>query len=121
MAERGRTWLDRKIALLLQVWSERSIQAQLLGAVRNEVPYRKIVEELRKAGFECTYKQCRDKVKVLKKRYKDVVDRLRRSGAGVESDEEITVSDFPWLTAIHNVMRDRAVTNPRNVIDSAAG
>ena len=53
------------------------------------------------------------------KRYKDVVDRLRRSGAGVESDEEITVSDFPWFTAINNVMRDRAVTNPRNVIDSA--
>ena len=51
--------------------------------------------------------------------YKDVVDRLRRTGAGVESDEEITVSDFPWFTAINNVMRDRAVTNPRNVIDSA--
>ena len=52
------------------------------------------MEELRKAGFERTYKQCRDKVKVLKKRYKDVVNRLGRSGAGVESDEEITVSDF---------------------------
>ena len=49
--------------------------------------------------------------------YKDVVDRLQKSSAGVESDKEIT--DFPWFTAIHNVMRDRAVTNPRNVIDSA--
>ena len=66
MAERGRTWSNREIALLLQVWSERSIQAQLLGAVRNEIPYRKIAEELRKAGFERTYKQCRDKVKALK-------------------------------------------------------
>ena len=47
------------------------------------------------------------------------VDRLQKSGAGVESDKEITVSDFPWFTAINNVMRDRAVTNPRNVIDSA--
>ena len=54
-----------------------------------------------------------------KKRYKDVVDRLWRSGAGVESDKDITVLDFPWFTAIHNVMRDRVVTNPRNVIDSA--
>ena len=53
------------------------------------------------------------------KRYKDVVDRLQRSGVGVESDKEITVSDFLWLAAIHNIMRDRAVTNPRNVIDSA--
>ena len=119
MAEHGHTWSDREIALLLQVWSERSIQAQLLGAVQKEVPYWKIVEKLRKAGFDRTYKQCRDKVKALKKCYKDVVDRLWRSGAGVEFDEEITVSDFPWFTAIHNVMRDRAVTNPRNVIDSA--
>ena len=66
MAERGRTWSDREIVLLLQVWRERSIQAQLLGAFRNEVPYQKIAEELQKAGFERTYKQCRDKVKALK-------------------------------------------------------
>ena len=57
MAECGRTWSDAKIALLLQVWSEGTIQAQLLGAVRNEVPFRKIAEELRKAGYDHTYKQ----------------------------------------------------------------
>ena len=75
---------------------------------------------IRKAGFERTYKQCRNKVKALKKMLQRLVNRLRRSGAGVESDEEITVSDFPWFTAIHNVMRDsRAVTNPRSVNDSA--
>ena len=83
------------------------------------MPYWKIVEELQKAGFERTYKQCRDKVKALRKCYKDVGNRLQRSGAGVESDEEIPASDFLWFTSIHNVMRDRAVTNPRNVIDSA--
>ena len=32
------------------------------------------------AGFERTYKQCRDKVKALKKCYEDIADRLRRSG-----------------------------------------
>ena len=83
------------------------------------MPYWKIEEELLKAGFDRTYKQCRDKVEALKKCYKYVVDRLQKSGAGVESDKEITVSDFPWFTAIHNVLRDRAVTNPRNIIDSA--
>lgn len=82
-----------------------SIQAQLLGAVRNEVPFRRIAEELCKAGYEQTYKQCRDKVKAIKKRYTDVIDRLQRSGAGVEFDEEVTVSDFLWFTVIHNVMR----------------
>ena len=63
MTKHGRTWSDHKITLLLNVWSERSIQAQLLGAVQN----RKIVEELWKAGFVCTYKQCREKVKKKKK------------------------------------------------------
>ena len=47
MTKHGCTWSDHKITLLLNVWSERSIQAQLLGAVQN----RKIVEELWKAGF----------------------------------------------------------------------
>ena len=28
------------------------------------------------AGFERTYKQCRDKVKALKKCYEDIADRL---------------------------------------------
>ena len=41
MAERGRTWLDAEIALLLQVWSKGTIKVQLLGAVRNEVPLQK--------------------------------------------------------------------------------
>ena len=43
------------------------------------MPYWKIAEELRKAGFERTHKQCRDKVKALKKRYEDVIDKLHPS------------------------------------------
>ena len=42
-------------------WVARSLQAQLLGDVQNEVPYQKIAEELQKAGFEHMYQQCRDK------------------------------------------------------------
>ena len=61
MAERGRTRRDDEVAKLLEVWSEEGIQAQLRGAVRNEVPFRKIAEELQKAGYERTYTQCRDK------------------------------------------------------------
>ena len=47
MAECGRTWLDEEIDLLLQEWSEGTIQVQLCGAVCNTVPFRKIAEELR--------------------------------------------------------------------------
>ena len=69
MAARGRMWTDAEIALLLNVWSEDSIQKQLQGALRNEVPYKKIAAELEKAGYNRSFKQCREKIKALKKRY----------------------------------------------------
>ena len=46
MADRGRMWTDAKILLVLNVWSEDSIQRQLQGSLRNEVPYKKIATEL---------------------------------------------------------------------------
>ena len=55
MAERGRTWTDAETAKLLEIWSEDRIQAQLRGAVCNEVPFRKIVDELEKAGYQHSY------------------------------------------------------------------
>ena len=34
MAERGRTWSEHEISVLLTKWAEAGIQRQLLGAVR---------------------------------------------------------------------------------------
>ena len=67
MAERGRTWSEPEIAALLAKWAEAGIQRQLLGAVRNVHPYREIANELRRQGYERDYKQCREKIKALKK------------------------------------------------------
>ena len=39
MVDRRRMWTDVEITLLLNVWSKDSIQRQLQGAHRNEVPY----------------------------------------------------------------------------------
>ena len=52
------------------------IQAQLCGMTRNEVPYRKILEEHEKSGYKRTFMQCREKIKALKKKHKDVVGLL---------------------------------------------
>ncbi len=46
MATRERVWSDQEVAALLAVWSEDSIQRQLLGAVWNTIPYKVIAEEL---------------------------------------------------------------------------
>lgn len=96
------------------MWSGEKIQEQLQGAVR------KIADQLAAAGYERTSKQCREKVKSLKRRYKEVVDRLRRSGIGMESDDEdVTARDFKWFHQLHAVMKSRPVSNPRHVVDSA--
>ena len=112
-------WGDNETAKLLELWNEERIQAQLRGMTRNEVPYRKIVEEVEKAGYKRTFTQCREKIKALKKKHKEVVDRLRKSGVGTESDEEITVDDFKWFADVHRVMKARAIIYPPHVVDSA--
>ena len=121
MATRGRVWSDDEVAALLACWSEDSIQRQLLGAVRNTVPYKAIAEELSRQGFSRDFKQCREKIKALKKRYKEVVDAQRRSGAGVESDDDDLedVPGFRWFAEIHSVMRTRAVVSPPALLDTS--
>ena len=66
MATRGRVWSDQEAAALLAVWSEDSIQRQLLGAERNTIPYKAIAEELSRQGFSRDYKQCQEKVKAAR-------------------------------------------------------
>ena len=46
MADHGRMRTDAEIPLVLNVWSEGSIQRQLQGSLHNVVPYKKISVEL---------------------------------------------------------------------------
>ena len=62
------------------------------------MPYRETVEKLRRQGYTRPDKQCRKKIKSLKKSYKDAVDRLRRSGVGVESDDDLDKLDSKSCT-----------------------
>ena len=121
MAERGRTWSNRETAVLLAKWSDKTIQRQLRGAVRNVVPFRVIADELRRQGFELNFKQCREKIKVVKKHYKETVDSLRRSGVGVESEDDLedVHIKFRWFGEMHGVMGRRAAVNPPSLLDTS--
>ena len=121
MAERGRVWSDNEIAALLAIWGVDSIQSQLLGSIRNNVPYRAIAEALRRQGYNHNFKQCCEKG--LKKKYKETVDSLRHSGVGVESDKDaddldLTVS-FKWFAEIHGILGRRVVVSPLSLINSS--
>ena len=77
MAAHGLTWTDEEVVALLDAWSDAAVQSELQGGYRNDHIYRRIVSELAARGFQRNIKQCRDKLKVLKKKYKEVIDRHR--------------------------------------------
>lgn len=80
----------------------------------------KLIEELRKKGYIHTISQCRIKSKILKKRYKDIVDRVQRRGTGNKSNyEEDLPSDLPYHSQIDAVMAGPAVTSV-HLLDSAS-
>ena len=95
MAEKGRIWSDAETNLLLEIWSQDNIQKQLQGSFRNVNVFSKLVEELHRSGYLRNISQCRIKIKALKKRYKELVDRAR-SGTGNKSEEEELPDDFQY-------------------------
>ena len=61
------------------------------------------------------------KDKGTEKRYKDIVDRVQRSGVGNESDEEEGIpSDFPYYSQIDAIMAGRPAYTPVHLLDSAS-
>ena len=52
-----------------------------------------------------------------KKKYEEVIDRHRRSGAGVESDEEVMQGDFRFFSQIDRVLGGRVVVIPPHLVE----
>ena len=88
---------------------DTAVQAELHGAYRNDHIYHRIVSELAACRFQRNVKQCRDKTK---KKYKEVINRHRRSRVGVELDKEVMQGDFRFFSQIHCILGSRAVVNP---------
>ena len=122
MTDRGRFWSDTEIQTLLALWSDDEIQRSLQGAFRKQPVWQKIAAQMEKQAFHRTPKQVSSKIKQLKKQYKESVDKLRKSGVGLDSDEEESdiYVGFKWFFELHTVMRRRAVVNPPALLDSSA-
>ena len=120
MADRGKTWSNEEVSALIAAWLDKSIQRELNTMVRNEIPFRTISERLEQQGIHRSFKQCRNKMNQLKRKYKDKVDSLRKSGVGVDSDDEADIFvNFKWFHEIHAVMGSRAVVNPPSLLQSS--
>ena len=78
--DRGKNWSNEEVYELIEVWSDDTIQEQLEGSHRNQQVYKKISKTLAEKGYTRTWDQCRQKVKKLRKDYKDVVDNNSETG-----------------------------------------
>ena len=79
---RGTILTDREIKALIALWGEGNVQDELDGAVRNKVVYEKIAQKLQEHGYHRDWKQCRDKIRNLKTKYKEIRDNNGETGRG---------------------------------------
>ncbi|XP_048220692.1 multifunctional protein ADE2 isoform X2 [Perognathus longimembris pacificus] len=70
--EGGKHWTVPEVRALLGIWSDKNIQQQLEGTVRNKRIFEQIAAKLQKIGIDRDWKQCRTKYKNLKHEYKTV-------------------------------------------------
>ena len=84
MAERGKFLSAGETRLLVDTWSQDNIQKQLHDVKRNDNVFAQIINALAKRGYCRTTQQCHTKIKALKKKYKTITNRLRKSGEGRE-------------------------------------
>ena len=79
----GSAWNKQETLKLTEVWGGRkpsSVHKQLQKCKRNQTVYEVVAKEMREAGYEWTYHQCRDKTKKLK------VSRKRTSRTTLEDE-----------------------------------
>ena len=77
MVECGRTWTDNEIKALLEIWGDSVIQKD---STRNVVAFRSIAAALEAKEYSRTHQQCREKLKALKKKYKEQTDNPQARG-----------------------------------------
>ncbi|XP_074678715.1 bifunctional phosphoribosylaminoimidazole carboxylase/phosphoribosylaminoimidazole succinocarboxamide synthetase isoform X2 [Strix aluco] len=70
--EGGKHWTVNEVRALIRIWSEKNIQQQLEGTVRNKRIFEQVAARLQKFGIDRDWKQCRTKYKNLKHEYKSV-------------------------------------------------
>ncbi|KAK7503687.1 hypothetical protein BaRGS_00005226 [Batillaria attramentaria] len=107
-------WTQAETQLLIQVWSENSIQKMFEGCVRNGHIYEQISRVLKiDHKIHRTPVQCRNKMKKLQTKYYEASDRNKKSGSGRNS--------FPFYDQMAPFMKDKPSVNPGRLLASSTG
>ena len=108
--DREAVWADNEVKALIAVWGEGNVQEELDGAVRNRAVYKKIAQKLQEIGFNRDWKQCRDKIKNLKTKYKEVKDSNKETRRGRKSCK--------FFGEMDAILGHRPATAPSALFDS---
>ncbi|XP_063043377.1 uncharacterized protein LOC134437775 [Engraulis encrasicolus] len=104
------SWSIEEMNALIGIWASTEIQEKLEGAVRKAKIYEEIRVELAGVGFHRTVDQITNKLKKIKKEYRDYNADMARSGAGRSK-----IKSGINVTLLENVMGRR----PANRLDGA--
>ncbi|ESO88710.1 hypothetical protein LOTGIDRAFT_88650, partial [Lottia gigantea] len=90
----GIVWSSDETQALISLWADEKIQALLEGARHNHKIFAKLAENLNEKGFEARDgKQCQDKVRKLKLKYRSILDNNNKSGNSRKNWEFFEVMD----------------------------
>ena len=105
-------WSEAATLKLIEIWGDDSIQAQLEGCKRNRDIFEKIALEITTAGYPRTEKQCREKIKKLRRDYKKVKDNNNETGRDRKT--------FVFFDKLDEILGHRPATQPEHIIDTSA-
>ncbi|KAL3045345.1 hypothetical protein OYC64_013588 [Pagothenia borchgrevinki] len=75
-------WFTEETSYLLGIWSSEEVQRKLEGSTRSKAILQQLQKEMANAGFYRTVEQIGNKLKKVKKDYRDQKRDLGRSGSG---------------------------------------
>ena len=109
--DRGSTWEDEEVFLLIDIWADEKIQHQLDSCSRKKPIFEKMAKRLEEeGGFTRSCNQIREKIKQLKQRYKKIKDNNQLSGRSRKT--------FKFFDKLDEVLGDRPITRPPSVFES---
>lgn len=107
-------WSTEETNALLAIWGSTEIQEKLEGAVRKTKIYEEIRRELEVAGYSRTVEQITNKLKKIKKEYRDYKKELGKSGAGRMKVKSGVNMDF-----LDNIIGKRPANQLTGALNSA--
>ncbi len=105
-------WSEEEISCFLAIWSSAEVQNKLEGASRTKPVLQQIQREMTAAGYERNVLQISNKLKKLKKEYRDQKKDLGRSGNGRPRRN-------PHFDVLDSVLGDRPACQVTGALNSA--